>query len=73
MYKQLDSVQQDTAVLKEEVRDPTLKSLIITHIFWDTLTSHDDEPSYIEEATIISALAILSTCGSKNLWVMISA
>jgi hypothetical protein len=25
--------------------------LIITHIFWDTLTSHGDKPSCIEETT----------------------
>ena len=29
---------------------PRLKDLIITHIFWDTFTSHGDKPSHIEEA-----------------------
>ena len=30
---------------------PLLQSLIITHIFWDTFTSHGDKPSCIEETT----------------------
>jgi len=45
--------------------------LIITHIFWGTFMSHGDKPNYSEETRMSSPSVILSTGGSKNLWVMI--